>query len=319
MKNLLSHFFLPSETNNYRPKILHNRILLILTLFFLSAGLLTTFVKTNFPSVLGTFSNISNDQLLLLTNQKRQENGEPPLILNGTLSAAALNKANDMFAKNYWAHNAPDGTTPWVFIKGAGYNYIYAGENLARGFTTPSDVVNAWMNSPEHKQNMLSANYKDVGFAVETGSLSGEDTVLVVEMFGSTNFAPAAVANNQTVPVSPTPAIVAVGSPITSIPTITLSPSPTPTLVPTIVQANTLGVQKTNIEKSNVKPLVNSATFSIITARVVISIFIFILLLDMLIIERRKIVRFVGHNLDHVFFFALILIIILILAKGSII
>ena len=86
-----------------------------------------------------------------------------------------------MFSKDYWAHNAPDGTTPWVFIKNTGYNYIYAGENLARGFNSASDVINAWMNSPEHRQNVLSPNYQNVGFAVATGTLSGEDTVLVVE------------------------------------------------------------------------------------------------------------------------------------------
>lgn len=317
MKNLLSHFFLPSETNNYRPRILHNRILLILTLFFFSAGLLTTFLKTNFPSVLGSFSNISNDQLLLLTNQKRQENGQAPLVLNGELSSAAFNKANDMFAKNYWAHNSPDGTTPWVFIKGSGYNYIYAGENLARGFTTPSDVINAWMNSPEHRQNMLSGNYKEVGFAVETGNLSGEDTVLVVEMLGSTAFASNPVATNNQ--VTPTPAIVAVISPAIAVPTITSTPTPTPTLVPPTPLANTLGAEKTNIEKGPSKPLVNSAVLSVGSARAVISIFIFILLLDMFIIERAKIVRFVGHNLDHVLFFGLLLIIILILVRGSII
>lgn len=317
MKNLLSHFFLPSETNNYRARILHNRIILTLTLFFFSAGLLVTFLKTNYPSVLGAFSDISNDQLLLLTNEKRQENSQSPLVLNSQLSVAALNKANDMFSKNYWAHNAPDGTTPWVFIKGSGYNYIYAGENLARGFTTPADVINAWMNSPEHRQNMLSPNYKDVGFAVETGSLSGEDTVLVVEMFGSTYLAAPVVADNQQ---STTPAVVA-GSPTTSIPVVTSTPTltPTPFLIPTIPQANNPNNQKTVIAGSSIKPLINSANLSITSAKAAISIFIFVLLLDMFIIERKKIIRFVGHNLDHIFFFALLLVIILVLAKGTII
>ena len=100
-----------------------------------------------------------------------------------------------MFAKNYWAHVSPDGTTPWVFIKSAGYSYVYAGENLARGYNTSQDVVTAWMASPEHKQNMLSSNYQNVGFAIVTGNLTGEDTVLVVEMFGST--ALAAAPSNQ--------------------------------------------------------------------------------------------------------------------------
>ncbi len=315
MISFLKHLFLPRETNNYRAKILHNKSLLLFTLFFFSAGLLMSFLRTNYPQVLGTFSNISNDQLLAITNQDRQTAGLPPLSINSELSQAAQNKANDMFSKDYWAHVSPDGTTPWVFIKNTGYNYIYAGENLARGFTTPGDVVNAWMNSPSHRENMLSPKYTDVGFAVETGNLTGENTVLVVEMFGSTSFA--------TKTVNPEQQQKSIAVAVTS-PTLT----PTPTLVQTSPQPNgqTLAEQKINFNQQlaatnlnqTEKTLVNGATFSVLSARVIISLFIFVLILDMIIIERKKIIRFVGHNLDHVIFLSLILLIILVLAKGSI-
>jgi hypothetical protein len=329
MISFLKHLLLPQETNNYRARLLHHKILLIFTLFFFSAGLLMSFVRTNYPYVLGTYSNISQDALLSITNQKRQEAGLSPLNLNGSLSQAAAGKAADMFAKNYWAHIAPDGTTPWVFIKGAGYNYVYAGENLARGFTTPSDVVNAWMASPSHRENMLSSRYSDVGFAAETGKLSGEDTVLVVEMFGSTSF-----ATKTTNPQQPEPE--------KSIQVAATSPAPAPSAsepspVPTIAQSqsnvsdnnpagDTLAVQKINGNQNLVftslnqayKPLVNGASFSMLSARIIISLFIFVLLLDMIIIERKKILRFVGHNLDHVIFFSLLLLVILILARGAI-
>lgn len=268
-----------------------------------------SFVRTNFPAVLGTFSDISDQQLLLLTNQKRQENGLPALTINSALSQAALNKAFDMFGKDYWAHNAPDGTAPWVFIKGAGYNYIYAGENLARGFNNASDVINAWMASETHRKNMLSANYQNVGFAVSAGKLNGEDTVLVVEMLGSTYLAPSPVAKDLEKPVT-----VAVAS---------SSPS-----VVNTTDTNTLGEQKTSqvgkIKETAInslpqtKPLINSKTFSLVSARLILSLFIFVLILDMLVVERKKIVRFVGHNLDHMFFFSVMLLIIIILAKGSV-
>ncbi len=278
-----------------------------------------SFVKTNFPSVLGTFSDISSQQLLLLTNEKRQENGLSPLTGNEELDRAAANKASDMFSKDYWAHNAPDGTTPWVFIKSAGYNYIYAGENLARGFTSASDVVNAWMNSESHRKNMLSPNYNDVGFGVATGRLNGEETVLVVEFLGNTTLGSSPIAARET---EKTEIEVAKGSPVA----VNTSPeiTPVPTVVLTIApNANTLGVQKgTRISENSqalVKPLINSQSMSLATARLIISLFIFVLILDMIIIERKKIVRFVGHNLDHVFLFSLMLVIIIILAKGSII
>lgn len=267
-----------------------------------------SYLRTNFPSVLGTFADISTQQLLLLTNQKRQENGLPPLTMNDNLSAAALNKASDMFNKDYWAHNAPDGTTPWVFIKGAGYNYIYAGENLARGFDNASDVINAWMASETHRKNMLSSNYQNVGFAVSTGKLSGEDTVLVVEMLGSTTYAPPAVAKAKEKPV-----IVAVAS----VSATTVAKTETVTLgakkddsKPKIIVANSL---------PQIKPLVNSETLSFTSIRLIMFMFMFAFILDMIIVERKKVVRFVGHNLDHLFLFSLIILVIMVLAKGVVV
>lgn len=270
-----------------------------------------SYVKTNFPSVLGITSNVSTQELLILTNQQRQSNSLYPLTESSILDQAAVGKASDMFSKNYWAHIAPDGTTPWVFIKGAGYNYIYAGENLARGYNSAQDVVNAWMASPEHRQNMLSSHYQNVGFAVATGSLTGEDTVLVVEMLGSTSLAQAPIENNSN---SPTTVAVASGSP-----SVVSKATPPP-----IVAAKLNSPSKqTQLAASSPLPqaqtLINSSTFSSFSAKAIVSFFILILVLDMVIIERRKIVRFVGHNLDHVLFLSLILIVILILFKGWVI
>jgi len=309
MINFLHHLFLPREENNYRPGLLHHKALLSLILLFVSAGVVTYSVRTNFPSVLGLSADISTQQLLILTNQQRQNNNFSPLTDNAELDQAAANKAADMFSKDYWAHNAPDGTTPWTFIKGAGYNYVYAGENLARGFNSASDVTTAWMNSPEHRQNVLSPNYQNVGFAVATGKLSGEDTVLVVEMFGSTNLgAPVASRNNS-------PPTVASGSPETSNVKTSASPAASSTAPAPVAQTsnpNLLGI-------SVIKPLINSHSFVSLSAGVILSLFIFVLLLDMIVIERKKIVRFVGHNLDHIFFLGAIFVIGIILLKGAII
>jgi hypothetical protein len=211
MRDFLHHFFLPRHSNNHRPKLLHHGslVLLIISLFVIS--LTGRAIHKEYPSVLGISSNIPVQELLTLTNQKRHEKGLAPLKLNTRLSQAAAGKAQNMFAHNYWAHVAPDGTTPWVFIKGSGYEYLYAGENLARGFTTAPDVVNAWMASPTHRENMLSPNYNDIGFAVSTGSLTGSDTVLVVEMFGSKYISTSQPQEPPAVPlvnVLPSPTIV---------------------------------------------------------------------------------------------------------------
>ena len=309
MKEFLHHFFLPRHTNNYRAGVLHHKILLSFIIFFFSAGFLMSYLRTNFPSVLGTFADISNQQLLLLTNQKREENGLPDLTMNDNLSVAASNKASDMFGKDYWAHNAPDGTTPWFFIKGAGYNYIYAGENLARGFNTAPDVINAWMESPGHRKNMLSSNYQNVGFAVSTGKLSGEDTVLVVEMFGSISYAPPAIAKE---PEKPATVVVASGSSATiaKVDTETLGAEKMDNYKSKIVVANSL---------AQIKPLINSETFSLVSIRLIMFMFMSIFILDMIVVERKKVLRFVGHNLDHLFLFSLVLLVIIVLAKGVVV
>lgn len=309
MLKFINHLFLPQSSNNYRPKLLHPKILIVFILFFFSAGIVASFVRNNYPSVLGISSNISVDQLLAITNQDRQQNGLPPLSLNDQLDKAALDKGNDMFSQNYWAHISPTGTPPWYFIKNSGYNYIYAGENLARGYTSAQDVVNAWMASPEHRANMLSNKYNNVGFAVLTGNLTGEDTVLVVEMFGSTS-----LAGNQNVASAPTEQVETPSQPVT-----TVTPVPTATLTPIQKPTKEIATKKlsSNISSPSAS-IVDAATFSSNIAKAAVLIFMFVLILDMIIIERRKILRFVGHNFDHILFFGLVFALILVILRGHI-
>ncbi len=151
-------------------------------------------------SVLGFATDIKSESLLEVTNGQRIANGLPALRENAKLAQAALAKAEDMYAKGYWAHFGPDGETPWTFILSQDYDYEYAGENLAKNFMTSSAVVDAWMNSPTHRANILNGNYKDVGYAVLDGNLNGEDTTLVVQMFGTTqsnNFQTVKAANTS--------------------------------------------------------------------------------------------------------------------------
>ncbi len=261
--------------------MLHHNILLAFIAIFILSSILIENVKINFPSVLGISTNITSEQLLELVNQKRKENGLASLSINPELSSAAQSKARDMFTKDYWAHNSPDGKTPWVFFKDANYNYVYAGENLARGFNNAQDIVDAWMESVKHRENLLSSNYRDVGFAVETGKLNGETTILVVEELGSQTVVP--VASNASLVKESVP------------------------------------IPKINETKLANKPFTSVLSFSSNIDRTVVGFFIFTLFLDMIIIERKKIVRFVGHNIDHMFFLIMILLFISLLSKGAIV
>jgi hypothetical protein len=75
----------------------------------------------------------------------------------------------------------------------SGYDYVYAGENLAKGFNSSQGVHNAWMASKSHRENILNANYREVGIAVVPGELNGDYVILVVQMFGSLSAEPSEV------------------------------------------------------------------------------------------------------------------------------
>lgn len=302
MKDFFAHLFLPQSSNNHRAKVLHHSSLLFF-LLLLSVLNVSFFTFRQQPGVLGTATSISPAKLFELTNQMRQENNVAPLSYSNSLAKAAEAKAQDMFSHDYWDHFCPCGNTPWMFIKQAGYNYAYAGENLARGFTSSQDVIAAWMASPEHRQNMLSKNYMDIGFAVEDGVLTGEQTTLVVEMFGSPADLPSS-PQQVFLPIKPSTSV----TPILSV-------------VPTVVldnKENTSGKvnqERPAINRSTVDDLSFSKAFDIATVIVMISL----LILDAYIIEKKKIIRLIDNHLDHVFYLGIILLFILLFAKGVVI
>jgi len=156
MKNFfdfIRKLFVPKEENNFRSRALHTYFL---TYYLVFALLLTvSFKRLNLNNVLGFATDITVEKLFTLTNEQRQKKGLNNLSYNDKISNAAAKKANDMFAKNYWAHYGPDGESPWDFILDSGYKYEYAGENLAKNFLFSSGVINAWMNSPTHRENIL--------------------------------------------------------------------------------------------------------------------------------------------------------------------
>jgi len=86
-----------------------------------------------------------------------------------------------MAKKGYFSHTSPDGTKPWHLFKILGYKYTYAGENLAEGFKTASETEKAWIESSEHRTNILNPYFKDVGI----GIAEGVNGLIIVQEFGS--------------------------------------------------------------------------------------------------------------------------------------
>jgi len=107
---------------------------MIIAFLFVFIQSLLNFLPKAGVKILGYAANIPVESVLSLTNEKRKAAGLPELKLDPVLSQAAKNKGEDMLAKDYWAHISPDGVEPWKFFLDAGYQYRYAGENLARDF-----------------------------------------------------------------------------------------------------------------------------------------------------------------------------------------
>jgi hypothetical protein len=175
--------FVPHNANQYRPHLIRRYGIAALLVVIIGVQVGYNFSTTG--TVLGDKATISTDVLLSDTNAERAKNQLPPLVIEGKLSQAAFLKAKDMLAHQYWAHTAPNGATPWQWFSEAGYNYSYAGENLAKNFHSADAVTAAWIASPEHEANIVGEHYTQVGFAVVDGVLSGKETTLVVALYGA--------------------------------------------------------------------------------------------------------------------------------------
>ena len=128
-------------------------------------------------------SSFASQNLVLLLNQEREKNGLLPLQTNALLETAAYAKAKDMLENSYFAHTAPDGTKPWDFIKSAGLPYLFAGENLAINYTNAYELTRDFMQSPAHRDNLLSPLFSEIGIAVINGKYQGRDSIMIVQMF----------------------------------------------------------------------------------------------------------------------------------------
>ncbi len=123
--------------------------------------------------------------LTSITNSERLQNNAGPLTQNDLLQKAAQLKAEDMSERGYFAHTDPDGNLPWYWLNRVGYVYSYAGENLAVNFFDSKDVADAWMLSPAHRANIVKKNFTEIGIGVAHGMFEGNDTVFVVQFFGT--------------------------------------------------------------------------------------------------------------------------------------
>lgn len=131
--------------------------------------------------------DLLKEHIIQITNEARKENGElSPLKENLTLNLSADKKLKDMFTNQYFEHISPSGVGVGELSEQCGYDYILIGENLALGnFKDDEAVVDAWMNSPGHRANILNIHYTEIGVAVGQGQFEGKNVWIAVQHFGS--------------------------------------------------------------------------------------------------------------------------------------
>ena len=132
----------------------------------------------------GGNDDITLENVLAGMNSYRAEAGLPPLHLDARLTKAAEDRMHDMEDGGWWSHESPDGVSPFTWLTLRDYGYAAAGENLARGFDTAPFLVQSWMESHGHRENIMSPLYEDCGIAIIDGATTGRATgKSVVVMF----------------------------------------------------------------------------------------------------------------------------------------
>lgn len=289
LKAIISHYFIPHESNNFKAKTLHIKSIVFYIVLLATLQTFNSLLRYIEPNVLGYATDIAVEKIVLLVNQERINNQLSPLSLSPELSTAATQKAADMFTKNYWAHISPTGVSPWQFISSSGYSYIYAGENLAKSFNTSEEVVKAWMNSSTHKANILKPEYKDIGISVMNGLLNGEETTLVVEEFGT-----------------PVEKVIA---------SVQKSPdmeNQSNNIVESIKEREMIAGMQSQVKPQDFFSNLPIKNLHRTTSLIVAELMLILLVIDSIFIWRHKTIRISSHSLAHIIF-----IVSLVIAMGA--
>lgn len=198
--------------------------LLLLTLLVLGSEYILSSRESQLASV-------SAAKVVSLTNAERSSENLPPLRSSELLTRAAQLKAEHMAEHEYYAHVSPDGRTPLYWLEKVGYRYLNAGENLVIDRTTSEQVVSAWMNSSDHRKNILRAQFTEIGVGIAHGRYKGEDTIFVAQVFATPY--PSAPVVRET-PKTPVPTTFVPAPPKTTptTPLRTPDPIPAPTITP---------------------------------------------------------------------------------------
>ncbi|MFP4539896.1 MAG: CAP domain-containing protein [Candidatus Paceibacterota bacterium] len=135
----------------------------------------------------GPESELTALGIIHFSNEERRKEELADLSFNAKLTSAAEKKLQDMFQRQYFAHNDPEGGMGASRLaEMVDYDYILIGENLAMGdFKDDQDVVGAWMDSPGHRMNIMKKGYTEIGVAAKKGVYQDREVWMAVQIFGT--------------------------------------------------------------------------------------------------------------------------------------
>jgi|GEM_PF-308817 len=184
----LKNFFIPHEGNNYLPRALHPKRLAFWAAGALAVKLITVAFLISLPLSAWLTPDIlveESRKIIELTNKIRTGLALPGLTESNTLNQAAYNKAEDMLIKQYFSHTGPDNQKLSDWLSGVKYGFSVAGENLAMGFSSAEEVVNAWVASKTHYANIIDRDFAEIGVGMCAGLYEEYETTFVAQYFGA--------------------------------------------------------------------------------------------------------------------------------------
>lgn len=301
----LKYYLIASEKNDYEPWIMKP---IALAIFMIIIWTLRIFGPAAITFAEGS---IDAQDLMNRVNLERTNRFIPALVTDSRLTSTAVAKSNDMIARSYFAHVNPDGNYIWPTIESSGYTpYLTLGENLAMDFATASAVVQAWMDSQTHRDNIVNTKFEDQGMGSVFGLFEpGHNSILITNTFGALlksvtqpTVAPAATPPPEPETQIPPPPIPdPVEEPIVE--KVTQEPA-TPPSPPALDDG--IGPRSSSI------PVSEKAQFLPFYRNVIMTLaimYLLILVIDSLIIYRARIRRTNMHSSPHTLVFALIIIV----------
>lgn len=139
--------------------------------------------KLKLPSI--SRKALTGNAIVTLTNKARAANGLPPLTENHLLNSIAESRARDMLENQYFDHVSPTGQQASDLAERVGYHYKIIAENIGTGdFLNNQKIVDGWMQSPGHRENILSTEVREIGAAVLKGKMKRSVTYVAVQIFG---------------------------------------------------------------------------------------------------------------------------------------